>query len=250
MSVNMSDISLKVNFQTICLRYSSLSSFPSVKIRRGEASSFHPDTIDATFYPGKTTHMIQCIAFEGTRQIASGDLTHVAQKTKKLIDRGERAPILILDSITSRPIEIDFRGTTANVLSRLTAPPKSIEPSPTEPKRIGRPKLGVVPREVTLLPRHWEWLNCQPGGASVALRRLVEEARKVNAPQDKKREAQESAYRFMTALAGNLPGYEEALRAMYAGNRQAFNQSTRKWPKHIRDHTRTLARRAIIRRTA
>ncbi|MFY0534142.1 DUF2239 family protein [Nannocystis pusilla] len=29
----------------------------------------------------------------------------------------------------------------------------------------GRPKLGVVSREVSLLPRHWEWLERQPSGS-------------------------------------------------------------------------------------
>src|SRR5690348_5150525 len=122
-------------------------------------------------------HGRHCTAFEGTRRIASGDLKHVALKVKAVIDRGERAPVLIFDDLTSEPIEVDFRGTAQSVLKRLTIPAtdESAQPSEEESRRPGRPRLGVVAREVTLLPRHWEWLNSQPGGASVALRKLVEE---------------------------------------------------------------------------
>ena len=114
---------------------------------------------------------MNCTAFEGTRRIASGELVKVALKTKEVLDRGERAPVLIFDDATSELVEIDFRGTPAQVLKRLEAsaiPPE--QPAGDEPRGPGRPKLGVVAREVTLLPRHWEWLNAQPGGASVALR--------------------------------------------------------------------------------
>ena len=105
----------------------------------------------------------------------------------------------------------------------------------------GRPRLGVVAREVTLLPRHWEWLSAQPGGASVALRKLVEEARRVKAPEDRRREAQESAYRFMTVMAGNEPGFEEALRALYSEDRERFEMYSAAWPKDVREHARELA---------
>ena len=95
------------------------------------------------------------------------------------------------------------------------------------PRGRGRPKLGVVAREVTLLPRHWDWLNSQSGGASVALRKLVEAARLAGDDKDRTRHAQEAAYRFMTALAGNLPGYEEATRALYAADPARFDAINR-----------------------
>lgn len=99
----------------------------------------------------------------------------------------------------------------------------------------------MVAREVTLLPRHWDWLARQPGGASVALRKLVEGARRESGVTDPRREAQEAAYRFMSALAGNEPGYEEATRALFAGNEARFAETTASWPRDIRDYASMLA---------
>ena len=184
-----------------------------------------------------------CTAFEGTKRIASGDLKHVALKVKAVIDRGEREPVLIFDDITSEPIEVDFRGTAQAVLNRLPIPaaPAVAEPREEESRRPGRPRLGVVAREVTLLPRHWDWLNSQPGGASVALRKLVEEARRLNVGKDRVRMAQEAAYRFMSAMAGNEPGFEEAIRALFAGKPGRFDELVAAWPIDVRDHARRLA---------
>lgn len=194
---------------------------------------------------------IRCTAFEGTRLIATGELREVALQTKAVLDRGERAPVLIFDDTTSEQIEIDFRGTTADVLRRLAdrsnepAPPVAREQTPPEapasPRGPGRPRLGVVAREVTLLPRHWEWLGHQPGGASVALRQLVEDARRTNAPAERRRQAQEAAYRFLSAVAGNFPGFEEATRALFAGDAARFHEQTETWPADVRDHARKLA---------
>jgi hypothetical protein len=101
--------------------------------------------------------------------------------------------------------------------------------------------LGVVAKEVTLLPRHWDWLNLQPGGASVALRKLVEEARRTSGHHDRVRAAQESAYRFMSAVAGNLSGFEEAARALFAYDRRRFSQMIAAWPDDVRDYAVRLA---------
>jgi hypothetical protein len=168
----------------------------------------------------------------------------VALKAKEVIDRGERAPVLIFDDQTSEPIEVDFRGTPEDVAGRIKAgspTPAPTQPAEEAPRRPGRPKLGVVAREVTLLPRHWEWLNSQPGGASVALRKLVEEARRTNAGRDRVRRAQEAAYRFMSAMAGNEAGFEEATRALFAGKPERFEELTAGWPIDVRDHSRKLA---------
>jgi hypothetical protein len=178
--------------------------------------------------------MTKCTALEGTRRISSGELPEVASQTKRVIDRGTREPVLIFDDSTSELIEVDFRGAPEAVLKRLTA-------EDAAPRGPGRPKLGVVAREVTLLPKHWDWLNGQPGGASVALRKLVEEARKTHAPKDRIRQAQESAYRFLSAMAGNEPGFEEATRALFAGKRQGFEELVEPWPADIRDHVKHLA---------
>lgn len=174
-----------------------------------------------------------CIAFEGFRLIASGDLVDVVSEAKKVLDRGERAPILIFDGTTSEQVEVDFRGSPEEVRQRLGSAP--------EPRGRGRPKLGVVAREITLLPRHWDWLNQQPGGASVALRRLVDEARRTNVGRDRTRQAQDAAYRFMATMAGNYPGFEEAIRSLYSGNRARFDQVVENWPADVRDHVEELA---------
>ncbi len=179
-------------------------------------------------------------AFAGSRRVASGDLASVAKATKAALERGEDAPIVILDDETSRVVEVDFRGTAEDVLARLG----TISGSPVEtlePRGPGRPKLGVVAREVTLLPRHWEWLNAQPGGASVALRKLVEEARRGSESKDRVRQAQEVLYRFMSILAGNEAGFEEAARALFAGDRTLFTALIGLWPRDLRAHAEKLA---------
>ena len=187
---------------------------------------------------------IPCIAFEGDRCIATGELRDVARAAKQMLDRRKDASILVFDGMTGGPIELDFRGTLDEVMSRLPdmAPPGSAEGTATPaPRGPGRPKLGVVAREVTLLPRHWEWLAQQSGGASVALRRLVEEARRANRDKDRVRHAQEAAYRFIAAMAGNKPHYEEVARALFAGDAERFEAWTASWPADVRDHARRLA---------
>jgi len=190
----------------------------------------------------------RCIAFAGTRCIAAGELPEVALKAKEAIDRG-REPILLFDAVTSEPIDLDFRGTPADLLKRLAraaGPPSVPAESENEaPRGPGRPKLGVVAREVTLLPRHWEWLGAQPGGASVALRKLVEQARRDTDGRDRVRRAQESAYRFMSAMAGDRPGFEEATRALFAGDRARFDRLVKPWPADIRAHAKKLAAAAL-----
>ncbi|MCX6630195.1 MAG: DUF2239 family protein [Candidatus Solibacter sp.] len=192
-----------------------------------------------------------CTAFAGTKQIASGDLPQVALQAKAVLDRDKWAQVLIFDDITSNLIEVDFRGTPEDLLRQFAErAPEIMPPSETgtpdgDPRRPGRPRLGVVAREVTLLPRHWEWLASQPGGASVALRKLVEQARLANRGIDHRRRAQESAYRFLSAMAGNEPGFEEAIRALFGGKQECFGEMTESWPDDVRDHARKLAAAAF-----
>jgi hypothetical protein len=191
------------------------------------------------------------VAFEGDRRIASGNLSAVARAVKQTLDRRKDASILVFDGTTSGPIEIDFRGTMDDVLARLPAtaavPTADADVAQPTPRGPGRPKLGVVAREVTLLPRHWEWLAQQRGGASVALRRLVDEARRNGESGDRVRGAQEAAYRFMSAMAGNKPNYEDAIRALFAGDLPRFEKLIAEWPADVRDHARRLAAAAFDR---
>lgn len=184
------------------------------------------------------------IAFEGHRQIAVGAPADVVRAVKAVADCGPAAPVLVFDTQTSVPVELDLRGTIDDVLAWLESrvAPLSAEPE-HEPRRAGRPKLGVVGREVTLLPRHWDWLASQSGGASVALRRLVDQARKTSVASDMTRASTESAYRFMSSIGGNLPDFEDASRALFAGDFGRFDRLIETWPIDVRDHLRTLAHR-------
>lgn len=174
------------------------------------------------------------IAFHGDCLLAQGSRSEVVAAAKAAADLGASG-LFVLDAVTSRAVDIDFRGGLTEVLRRL----ETVQAD--APKSRGRPKLGVAAREVTLLPRHWEWLADQPGGASVALRKLVEAARRDPLGDERRRLAQESANRFATTMAGNRPGYEEAMRALFAGDHQAFTDLTGHWPADIRDHLRALA---------
>lgn len=181
-------------------------------------------------------------AFDGERRIAHGILADVALAVKRAEERGASGTVLVFDDATGRVTDVWTEGTDEAVSRRYAERPAAEESAEGDAaRRRGRPRLGVVAREVTLLPRHWEWLAAQPGGASVALRKLVEEARRANAGQDETRRRREAAYRFATALAGDLPGYEEAMRALFAGDRERFEEQSAAWPADVREHTLALA---------
>ncbi len=171
------------------------------------------------------------IGFEGVRRIAEGSLAEVALAAKAFADRDDSQPVLIFGIATGEVVDVDFRGEAEEVARRLSNPPRG----------PGRPKLGVVAREVTLLPRHWEWLASQPGGASVALRKLVEEARRANELGDRIRQAREATYKLIRTLAGNEAGFEEATRALFAGSRERFETHTSQWPPDVRELALRLA---------
>jgi uncharacterized protein len=148
-------------------------------------------------------------AFAGFDHIASGSLPEVYAACRDVPGS------LIFERATGRVVDIDPRF-----------------PPSEEGVRPGRPRLGVTSREVTLLPRHWDWLATQPGGASVALRKLVEDASRN--PKAQQRAKRDAAYRFATALVGNAPGYEEAIRALYAGHGEEFAAHIEAWPVDVR----------------
>ena len=197
-----------------------------------------------------------CTAFEGHRLLLFGPLVEVALAVKAAIENGSSHAILVFDDATGRVIDLDLRGSTTDIAERLSQPPRSpvgryrpraneasepVADEISEPRGRGRPKLGVVAREVTLLPRQWEWLAAQPGGASAVLRRLVDDARRSGGTRQQKRAAQEAAYQFMLAMAGDLPGYEEATRALFADDRLKLEQWIAAWPQDIRSHVLRMA---------
>ena len=188
----------------------------------------------------------QFTAFIGHQRLASGPLAEVALAVMKASRKVEAEPIVIFDDGTGRSIDLDLRGTEQDIVARLPRPAANLEAATDdlaapEPRGRGRPRLGVVAREVTLLPRHWEWLGTQSGGASVALRKLVEEARRSSGDRDRSRAAREAAYHFMSTMAGNLPGFEEASRALFADDRRRFGGLIAGWPSDVRDHIVKLA---------
>ena len=185
-------------------------------------------------------------AFMGHQLLAAGPLAEVALAVMNASRRPAAPPIIIFNDATGRPLDLDLRGSEREIVARLpqTAPDPEIAADGTaaaEPRGRGRPKLGVVAREVTLLPRHWEWLGAQPGGASVALRKLVDEARRASGDLDRARAARDAAYHFMSVMAGNLAGFEEASRALFADDRRGFVGLVAGWPDDIRDHVVKLA---------
>ena len=168
------------------------------------------------------------LAFRGDRLLAQGPLGEALPAIHAAAGEG----VLVFDAASGKVIDLDLRGSAADALARL-APTPGTEAEP-EKRGPGRPRLGVTPREVTLLPRHWDWLSGQPGGASVALRKLVEGALKAAEGPDRARQAREAAYRLMTTLAGDRPGYEEATRVLFAGDWTAFDAAIADWPADVR----------------
>ena len=175
--------------------------------------------------------------FVGGERIVTGDLAEMLRLTKGRHDAEPNEPLQIFDDATGREVDFDFRGSAEEVLERYLS---------SAPERgPGRPRLGVVAREVTLLPRHWEWLADQPSGASATLRRLVEEARRSEGSEVRARRSAAAAGRAMTALAGNRPHFEEAYRALDAGERQRFLRLTEEWPGDMREYLLRLAEEAF-----
>lgn len=193
----------------------------------------------------KTTYPNTYTSFMGHRRIASGPMLANVLAVRNVLESRVNDPVLIFDDVTGRFVDVNTQGTDEELAQRYAAVDVSdaeVEQTEEEaPRGRGRPKLGVVPREVTLLPRHWDWLATQPGGASVALRKLVEEARRASAAKDQRRQAQERAYNFMTAIGGDLPGFEEAMRALFADELERFKTLLAAWPADVRDHALTLA---------
>jgi hypothetical protein len=172
-----------------------------------------------------------CTIFAGTQRVARVSAAFAASVARQILAADPGARVLVFDDATGGQVDPDFRENAA-----IAAPQ-----APEAPRGRGRPKLGVVAREVTLLPRHWEWLNSQPGGASVALRKLVENARRDNADRDRRREARAAATRFLSAMGGDLPGFEEASRALFAEDRLGFARIVAAWPGDVVAYARWLA---------
>ncbi len=187
-------------------------------------------------------------AFDAQQLVAQGAKVDVAEVVKNYIKQNDTTNILYFDGTNGRQVNMDLRtreGEAAAAYSASSAAIDNLNPNDSKKPR-GRPKLGVIGREVTLLPRHWQWLETQRGGSSAALRRLIDEARKSGAEEDRIRQSQDSANRFMYAMAGDLKGFEEAVRALYACDRARFDMETASWPVDIRNCAREFAASAFV----
>lgn len=188
--------------------------------------------------------LLSCTAFLGARRVAFGSYDEVAQALAALdLSAGG---LLVFDDTTGAQVDHPWPP-GQHITSSETAVGHT---APASAPQVGRPRMGVVAREVTLLPRHWEWLAKQPGGASAALRRLVEDARRTHAARDDWRQAKERAYRFMSAIAGGFAGFEEASRALFAHDADAFALGIAAWPPDVQAHLTWLARDAFAPETA
>lgn len=181
--------------------------------------------------------MSDYVVFEGDRRIAAGSRLEAAIAAQARLAEAPEASLLIFDP-EGRQVDFDLRGGPSDIALTLGGPEAA-------PRGRGRPKLGVTAREVTLLPRHWDWLAAQPGGASVALRKLVEAARRDSEGPDRRRAARDAAYRFASVMAGDRPGFEEMSRAIFAGDGATFGERIAAWPSDIAEHLRVLASEAF-----
>jgi uncharacterized protein len=201
---------------------------------------------------------IEWIAFAGARRVARGAPAEVVERTLGRLEAHADAAVLVFDAVTGHPVEVDFRGDLPSVLARLGLTiasaardgvaddaPDDAPPLVAAPRGPGRPRLGVVAREVTLLPRHWEWLGGQPGGASVALRKLVERAQREQQVEDRRRGGVEAAYRFMHAMAGDAVGFEEAARSLFAHDVKALGERVAEWPADVSEQVMRMSVEAL-----
>ena len=184
----------------------------------------------------------RCTAFAGVHCIASGLIADVVVAVARHLRDDAAAIVLIFDDATGQQVDFDLRGSDDDIVARLGKHPFYGATSPAAKPRTGpgRPKLGVVSREISLLPRHWTWLEAQPNGASAALRRLIDEKRKQSEASERGRNARNAAARFITAVAGDRAGFEEATRALFASDDKRLRSLTQKWPRDIRDHLARL----------
>ncbi len=176
----------------------------------------------------------KCTAFVGERIVASGSLEELLPKLKAIFDRNRSTLFLIFDDETGAQVDFDLRGTVTEVLARNCPNPPQTGP--------GRPRLGVISREITLLPRHWEWLGLQPNGASAAIRRLIDDARKREPAKLRRQQALQATERFLFAMAGNFPGYEEATRALFQADSRRFAELISPWPKDVGNYALRLSK--------
>lgn len=180
------------------------------------------------------TDMTWYTAFVGTKKLTEGPLSMIPVTIKQKLHDDELHDVLIFSDMTGQHVDLDLRGGVLDVQHRARMHAYNTYVA----KSRGRPKLGVVSREISLLPRHWEWLETQSGGASATLRKLVEKASKMDSESE--RQARDRTYQFLRVIAGDMPGYEEALRSLFRGDLELFSEQMKGWPEDVQTHARKL----------
>jgi len=176
----------------------------------------------------QTTNMT---VFMGQQVLVNGSTEDVLKVLKSRYELQDYSPVLVFEDATGNQMDFDLRGSMEEVLLRA---------GQSSSRSRGRPSLGVASREISLFPRHWEWLESQPRGVSATLRLLVEQERKRNPGAQERRRLQDAANRFLTAMAGNLPNYEEVTRALYADDHERLKILMADWPAGIRNFVHRL----------
>ena len=175
-------------------------------------------------------------AYGPTSCIGQGELTDVALAAHRFLRTHPDQSALILQDSTCQIIDLDLSGDEALLERKANHYPiRSQAPVPDS--------KDPITGEITLLPRHWQWLAEQGGNASATLRRLIDEARRD--PKQKAdnecRRRQQLTYRFCQALCGDFQGYEDALRALYAADKDSFKTHISTWPADFALRAEALA---------
>ncbi len=218
------------------------ATLPNQRDSSSPSSEYYPADIDRLFYPGNIldmTEMRSFAAFSGSELLARGDIERVIRRLVGSPGGGADSSTLVFEESTGTQVDFDLRGTAEEAIARLDTHPLFGAAPGANPRRTGpgRPKLGVVSREVSLLPRHWSWLEAQPGGISGALRRLVDEARRREPGKEQARIIREALGKILWAVAGNFKDFEEASRALYASDPARFAELIAGWPPDVRDYS-------------
>lgn len=181
-----------------------------------------------------------CTVFKAGAAVAAGPVRDVVATLHARREAHGDEGLLVFDDRTGGAVDFDLRGSAADAQAVLPHHPLWPATPPPEKRGRGRPRLGVVSREVSLLPRHWSWIKAQRGSASAVLRRLIEREMKADAPADEVRARAERAHAFLWTMAGDLPGFEAASRALYAGALDTYAALAAAWPDDVRAYADRL----------
>jgi len=196
----------------------------------------------------------QVVGFVGWELVARGTLDEVVAACRLASAQRPNQRTAFFDDVSGHAVEAPVAPTATRSPSEGVSPIVRSAPAaereasdatgPQRKRGPGRPRLGVVSREVSLLPRHWEWLSAQRGGTSATLRRVIDAARKADGGTTERRRTIDAAHRFLWDIAGDLPCFEELTRALYAEQFQRVADLSCSWPTGVRQQLLRFVDRA------